>query len=892
MDKDELDLDAFLSDASVPLPDLSVEHGAIDAITSTTASIPSYVQDFDVVVPAAEVVVGVVPLEVIQAQEAELEAERIQKAKIEAQAYVERESLIAFKEKQTKERLQEQAHTHKLELAKRELQSMQVVHLQSKRLVQVFHQAEIHMKNVLNQQQAHVQNTYGAAETHIPIQARRYRAEWIKIPQPVEFHVHMLRAPKDKLPQGHYVILATVYDRLGGSPISWSVTGERGAGSDYPGITKPNFHRGHFYNTELMVNQSIYCVCPSEIDLRPANVVIFEIYLLSGVSAMHDTVVGWAALPICTTEFSILEGRFKIPFLRGDIDHTISKYYDIEHMYTMDLSAWLCNVYITVKHLPRERLDKTGVLQREFDVELDFMNQLLKLESADRELLVQKEYNADGPVQQTTKQAFYNQVTWGQSAATIQRRNHKRKSSSKVLPSNPEDIANAEEICASDDLKPKKPVHRSWHSWFRRKKHSSKHIQVASKNKEDTINLIEKESPREDEEPDINEPVKENPGNSMHMWEAFTFTTNKYLDETVAKHQRFAVYRKLRYLRQELFADLGFKKSGTLSFWLMICLLLVALWLRIYVHYLGQWLYLRSSNVPVFAFEPYLTTCVLKYIWNTVPSTTEIGCICIGVLFNMFTFIVFMLIAFVCQRFIGEFPELGSRFIACFGFGTVLDPILIFLIDLLEHNYSCNDLPECADSSSASCKCYEGDAFKLYSRYVKSEGSGIVGAVLTLLLYGILFCTAAVLFYTYLLHLHMNGRMLDIYRRIHARNGSFFVPHDFEVSAAEVSKLCERASKWKSIRGATRKTAVCDYELRDPIDPSFVEVTTHIAIFTLELDGSRQLYRHFIKNPDGEILEVFGTLSDSFGSQYAALETALFQTQPEDEVAPSTFDIV
>ncbi|KDO33383.1 hypothetical protein SPRG_02190 [Saprolegnia parasitica CBS 223.65] len=893
-------LEAFLRDDGVPSPNLSTDHDAISDLASIAVVIPSYVDHFDVLVPAAEVVVGSVSPETLAAQEAELEAARLAQAQADASAYIARESLLAYKEKQTKKRLEAQAQAHKTNLAKRELQSLRVVELQSKKLTQVFQHAESHMKNVLGQQQAHVRDTYGDATARTPIQTRRYRAEWAKIPQPVELHLHMLRAPKDKLPQGHYVLLATLYDRLGGNPISWGVAGERGIGRDYPGITRPIFHRGHFYNTELSLDQSIFCVCPSELDLRPANVVILELYLLSGASAMHDTVVGWAALPACTTDFTILEGRFKVPMLRGDIDHTITKYHDIERMYTMDLGAWLCNVYLTAKHLPRERLDDAGVLQREYDVEVDFMNQLLKLETTDRALLHKEEYAAamgGGVVQTKPKsQHLADHVSWGHAAAELQSARHRKPkagSSNKVLPGVPESAPALVE--APSKLKtPRKK--RSWQSWFRRRSTKSKPLLVRSM-VDETIELLEPRSPRATDESESNDANNDDedtpavPPNDMHAWEGFSFTTNRHLDETVAKHQRFAVYRKLRYLKQELFADLGLAKASTLQFWLMLSFLLLAFWLRVYVHYLGQWLYLRSANVPVFTFEPALTTCVLKYIWSTVPSVVEVVCICAGVVFNMLAFLLLMLVAYVCQRVLGDFPELGSRFIACFGLGTVLDPALIFLVDLLSHNYACANLPECVDPSSALCTCAEGDAFKLYARYVLSEGTGIVGAVLTLLLYGILMSLAAVLFYTYLLHLHMNGRMLDVYRRVHARQGTFFVPHDFEVSAAEVRKLCDRASRWKSMHGAQRKTAVCEYELRDPLDPTFVETTVHIAIFTLELDGSRQLYRHFIQNPDGEILEVFGALSDSFGSQYASLETALFQTQP-DVATPGLFDTI
>ena len=34
------------------------------------------------------------------------------------------------------------------------------------------------------------------------------------------------------------------------------------------------------------------------------------------------------------------------------------------------------------------------------------------------------------------------------------------------------------------------------------------------------------------------------------------------------------------------------------------------------------------------------------------------------------------------------------------------------------------------------------------------------------------------------------------------------------------------------------------------------EVTTHISIYTLHLDGLRELYRHFLRLDDGAIVEV------------------------------------
>jgi hypothetical protein len=34
------------------------------------------------------------------------------------------------------------------------------------------------------------------------------------------------------------------------------------------------------------------------------------------------------------------------------------------------------------------------------------------------------------------------------------------------------------------------------------------------------------------------------------------------------------------------------------------------------------------------------------------------------------------------------------------------------------------------------------------------------------------------------------------------------------------------------------------------------EITTHVSIHTIHLDGLRELYRHFLRLPDGAVVEV------------------------------------
>ena len=47
-----------------------------------------------------------------------------------------------------------------------------------------------------------------------------------------------------------------------------------------------------------------------------------------------------------------------------------------------------------------------------------------------------------------------------------------------------------------------------------------------------------------------------------------------------------------------------------------------------------------------------------------------------------------------------------------------------------------------------------------------------------------------------------------------------------------------------------------DGEERTEVMKGKKDVTTHLAIHTLHLDGLRELYRHFLRLPDGAIVEV------------------------------------
>ena len=147
-----------------------------------------------------------------------------------------------------------------------------------------------------------------------------------------------------------------------------------------------------------------------------------------------------------------------------------------------------------------------------------------------------------------------------------------------------------------------------------------------------------------------------------------------------------------------------------------------------------------------------------------------------------------------------------------------------------EHGY-CPQFPECAgDIANAACRCSEGDAFKLYYRFKSSEGSGVIGVTLTVFVYIVLFLIALFFLYVFLLNLYLNGRMLDVYRRIYADDNAFTLPADHEVrlymfnsrfiitsvrdcsqvSPAELQWVLMKAKRWRGPKGTSRKVSTCN----------------------------------------------------------------------------------
>lgn len=128
------------------------------------------------------------------------------------------------------------------------------------------------------------------------------------------------------------------------------------------------------------------------------------------------------------------------------------------------------------------------------------------------------------------------------------------------------------------------------------------------------------------------------------------------------------------------------------------------------------------------------------------------------------------------------------KVICWYGIMTICDPFIVLIIDMIVQDWQ------------------NGDYFRFFNYYNKNTGSGLVGIYLTIFLMFGLTVLNSFIFYNYMIFVHMNGRILDLYKRLSGSMKAFFVPHDNEVSLKYIQWVIERAKKKNFILKSARQT--------------------------------------------------------------------------------------
>ncbi|XP_069664907.1 uncharacterized protein [Haliaeetus albicilla] len=252
------------------------------------------------------------------------------------------------------------------------------------------------------------------------------------------------------------------------------------------------------------------------------------------------------------------------------------------------------------------------------------------------------------------------------------------------------------------------------------------------------------------------------------------------------------VVDRFHFVVYAAFSELGASHWRSGDFWLLVLLIVLLWFVRLYLHYLSQWLFLQTISVPVTKFQLFPHTVELCYQNSLLQTSEELVMVVVGPLTLNAGLLLMVLIRWGCQQLFDSFPSFLSKFIIAMGLWTVLDPLAVFVVDSF--------LGRLGNSVEKPI----ADAAKLYWVFLRAEESGIPGALITVMLYTILFIISSTVLYLYFLRLHSEGWLLDVFRRIHGEEGTFFVPLDLEISSQELSYIVKRAEQWRGINGERR----------------------------------------------------------------------------------------
>lgn len=689
------------------------------------------------------------------------------------------------------------------------------------------------------------------------IQSRRFSLLWDHEPRMLRIRVNFIRCLSSKLPPGEYKVMCTIFDRMGGRPMRWSKSLDKSVhGKNILSGATPvaKVYQGQFNELELCFGERanrLFIPCPSVHDSDPSMCLIFELLLI------HDDqnkVMAWGSFPLVQSSLDLIEGNFKVALMRGQINRSIDKYSGIEERISSDLDTWLGNLYFHVRHMPCS----TNRQQR-YCVDLNWNISRMPPLAAEEKL---------GEVK-VKLHALPSIVGASQSTGELLT----SLNSKSVY-----DVADA----AEDDSEHKGDA-------VRHEDYSRIEVQlrlIDNLGHSAVVDKVEKIPATayhdDDDDPpafklkwldveqmdDIDVDMAFN--NSEGPYSRSKASLEKYKQSVrVEEVDENALPRsKLKYIINVVTYDLHWKKWRSSWYWLALLILFSTWWIRIYPHYIGQWLYLRTAKVPVETFS--FGIMWMDVIYPVQPSAiTDISVIAVGHATNMLIFLLLMITAAVHQKCLGTFPWFASQFMLSYGFGTLLDPLLILFIDACRKNYP------------------NGDLMKLYYFYSVSEGSGGSGVLLSIILVAAGSFISLCLVYTYITYLHHNGRISDIYRRLYGAEELFFMPQDAELSARALRWILVQAKL--GITGKKQRIVVTRYQVQDNADPSKFDETIHLALYDLAVvNGEETLYRHFVSLPNGCICELFESSDTSTATRRIVFAGNLKNTvELSRRVAPS-----
>ncbi len=322
------------------------------------------------------IMVGAVSVSDVQMEEERIEQDRIAIVQAELARQEKKQVALVEREYEARRRLEAMRAEVSFENRKDVLAMLARANLAAREQQDAFRKAESALKDVLALKQGRLEAQLGTLEPdRAVLRGRQYRVEWERAPRLIGVSNMLLRAVKNKLPAGRYVMLVTLYDRLGGVPLRWSQLSDL----NYFNRTRvPVRHQGRYFDVEMSFRQRanrVLLACPAMVDAAPSMCLMFELFQLrNGTTNKTDRVVAWGAFPLFDSTGALVRGLYKLPLMRGEVDRTVDRYSEIERRMGKDLDSWLCNMYFEAEDWPR-----TIAGRREYDVSVELTDARLQL---------------------------------------------------------------------------------------------------------------------------------------------------------------------------------------------------------------------------------------------------------------------------------------------------------------------------------------------------------------------------------------------------------------------------------------------------------------------------------------------------------------------------------
>lgn len=164
------------------------------------------------------------------------------------------------------------------------------------------------LKGYLSEEKNEVESRYKELSVVDREDVHKLRRESRNRPQIIRLRLQVARCLKDKLPKGRYAILCTILDSICGSPLVF----ENKDAYMWRKVSAPKIHSGEYSLANLRFEKTIHLVAPSQREISPSMVYLFELFLLRSKEYTHDQVLGWGLFPLSNSEFELNLGRFKV----------------------------------------------------------------------------------------------------------------------------------------------------------------------------------------------------------------------------------------------------------------------------------------------------------------------------------------------------------------------------------------------------------------------------------------------------------------------------------------------------------------------------------------------------------------------------------------------------